>query len=141
MTIIRDALQRLNTDPTALRRFGLLMGAVAIGFGAACLKPHPQAAPWLLGAGSLLAAAGALKPGALKPVYRVWMGLAVVLGLAMSTALLTLLFYLVVTPLGLVARACGRDFLQRKRQADAASFWLMRDPGHPTPPEHYKRQY
>jgi hypothetical protein len=50
-----------------------------------------------------------------------------VFGAIISTILLTLLFYLVVTPIGLVARLAGKDFLSRKLEVSSASYWILRD--------------
>jgi hypothetical protein len=69
------------------------------------------------------------------------MSLALVLGLLVSTLLLALLFYLVVTPVGLLARLCGKDFLQRRISRGAASYWIRRDPSVVRTPDDYERQF
>lgn len=67
---------------------------------------------------------GAAIPAVLKPIYSVWMALAVVLGFIMTRVILTIVFYLVVTPIGLIMRAVGRDPLDRKLDSNASSYWL-----------------
>ena len=51
---------------------------------------------------------GAVWPRALKWVYIAWMTLALVLGLVVSTVLLTVFYYAVVTPIGLLAPLSAR---------------------------------
>lgn len=50
------------------------------------------------------------------------------IGFVLSQVLMALIFYLVITPIGLVFRAMGRDVLGRRRDARRASFWHDRGP-------------
>jgi hypothetical protein len=61
----------------------------------------------------------------LKPAHTVWMGLALVLGFVMTRVILTLMYYLVFTPVGLLMRALGRDPMQRKLGAE--SYWIVKE--------------
>jgi Saxitoxin biosynthesis operon protein SxtJ len=54
-------------------------------------------------------------PRAFQPLAGLWFGLSHVLGTVMSKVLLTLVFFLVVTPIGLVRRFMGKDSLQLKK--------------------------
>jgi hypothetical protein len=63
----------------------------------------------------------------LRGVFRVWMGVAVVLGYFMSRIILSLLFYLVVTPIGLAMKLMGKDVLNEKWDRKAESYWIKRD--------------
>lgn len=90
-------------------------------------------------AGVLLAAVGSAIPAALKPLYRVWMALAIVLGHVMTRVLLTGVFLLVVTPVGLALRLLGKDPLERRPDPDATSYWKERDP--PGPPERLEEYF
>ncbi|MCB2184810.1 MAG: hypothetical protein KQJ78_00220 [Deltaproteobacteria bacterium] len=83
--------------------------------------------PWFAGAAGLTGGLGLLWPRGLTPLYLVWMSLAAVLGYFMSRLLLTLVFYLVLTPVSLVARLVGKDFLDLK-MGDRESYWHRRDP-------------
>jgi len=53
-------------------------------------------------------------PALFKPFARVWFGLSHVLGTVVSRILLTLLFYILVTPVGFVRRLLGKDSMQLK---------------------------
>jgi hypothetical protein len=83
---------------------------------------------------------GTLGPRALKWVYIVWMSVAFVLGLVMAHVILTLLFFLMITPIGWVARLFGKDFLSLKLDRGAATYWLRRE-RKPRPPAEYERQF
>ena len=61
-----------------------------------------------------------------KPFYRVWMGLAFIMGNLTGILLLGLFFYGVVTPFGLVLRLAGHDPLRLRTKAGATSYWIPR---------------
>jgi hypothetical protein len=54
-------------------------------------------------------------PRAFQPLAGLWFGLAHLLGTVMSNVILTLLFFILVTPIGLIRRAFGADSLQLKQ--------------------------
>jgi len=63
-----------------------------------------------------------LWPQAFRPLVRPWLGLSHLLGAVSSRLVLTLLFVLVVTPVGVMRRLAGADPLQLrqwKRNADS----------------------
>jgi hypothetical protein len=139
--MIRDELNQLPVGRRELRKFGLVVGAVflllALWFGWRGRTFYPV----FLVPGLPLVILGALLPQALKSVYRGWMTLALVLGLVVSSVVLTLFFYLVVTPVGLLARIVGKDFLNRKLRAEARSYWIARESGTPRDSGAYERQF
>src|SRR5437588_2128412 len=112
--MILEDIKSLKTGPRELRKFGLLVGGVFTVLGLLWLvrgKPHY---PWALVPGVLLVALGVILPRALKYIYIAWMSVAVVLGFIVSNVLLTLFFVVVITPIGLIARLSGTDFLRLK---------------------------
>lgn len=138
--MLREELKQLDTSPRALRRFGLMVGGVCLLLGLWFFVRHKPWAPWFALPGAPLAFLGAIAPKSLRTVYLGWMALAIVLGTVVSILLLTLLFFGVVTPIGWVARLCGRDFLNRKFEPGTASYWLRRE-RRPRPKQSYERQY
>src|SRR2546423_13132768 len=125
--MIREEIKQLKTEPRDLRKFGLMVGGVFSLLGLWFLYRHKAHYPYFLCPGILLVGLGLIVPKSLKHVYIAWMALAFALGLVVSTALLTVFFYLVVTPIGLAARCLGKDFLARKWNPKAESYWLPRD--------------
>lgn len=125
-----EELKSLDTSPRALRRFGLLVGGVVLAAGAVFAwragTPARTLPAVLLVAGALLAAHGALRPSSLRVVYLAWMGIAIVLGWVMTRVILTAVYYLVVTPVGLVMRAIGRDPMHRRPDPDLETYWIPR---------------
>jgi hypothetical protein len=139
--MIREELRQLPTGARELRRFGVSVGGVCLALGAWLLHRHRPAAPWLLAIGGLLLLLGLAAPRVLKPVYLAWMALAFTLGLILTTVLLTVLFFAMITPISLVARVLGKDFLSLRLDAEAPTYWIRRQQGAPRRPEDYEQQY
>ena len=140
MSVIREELKHLKTQPRDLRKFGFLVGGVFVLLGLWFLLRHKPWHIWFWAPGAVLIGFAAIWPRLLKQVYIAWMGLAIVLGLVISTILLTLFFYLVVTPVALLARIAGKDFLSRK-WSTAPSYWIIRPPSELKQAAEYERQF
>jgi hypothetical protein len=135
--MILDEIRQLSTGRRDLRKFGLLVGLVFALLAAWTWWRGGSASPYLLAMAIPLLVAGIAYPPALKWPYVGWMSMALVLGWVVSTILLTLFFYLVVTPVGLLARVLGRDFLDRRFDKGAGSYWRDR----PNPPTEERTRY
>jgi hypothetical protein len=92
----------------------------------------------------LLAAAFALvalaKPALLAGLNRLWTKLGVLLGRVVSPVALGVLFYAVLTPVGLLMRLAAKDPLRRARDPGAPSYWQPRTPPGP-PPDSMTNQF
>ena len=139
--MIAEEIEKLKTGPRELRRFGLMVGAVVAVLALWFFHRHKAHAPYFLGAGLVLALLGLAAPRTLKALYIGWMTVGIVLGVAVSTVLLVIFFYLVVTPIGLIARCAGKDFLERAYEPSARSYWRQRDPSKRRAPADYERQF
>jgi len=121
-----DEFKNLETTPRKLREFGLLVGAVLCLFGGLFLWRGREAYVYFFYLGIPLVSLGILWPVSLRGLYQAWMGLALVLGWVVSRVLLTLLFYLTVTPIGILCRIRGKDFLDLKFKEGKDSYWILR---------------
>lgn len=127
-------------EKAELRRFGLTVGAAfAVLGGISWWRGHevPPRVLWTLA--TLLFVPGLLFPVALAPVQRAWMAFATVLGHVNTRIILTLLYYLVVTPVGFVMRLF-RDPLDRTLADGRTSQWIARERT-PVDPARYERQF
>ncbi len=123
-----------------LRKFGLVVGAAFAVLGTiSWWRGHvwPPRVMWTLAV--FLMVPGALFPAVLGPVQRGWMAFAEILGHYNTRIILTALYYLVMTPIGLILRIF-RDPLDRSLKKDRPSQWIKRD-SQPVDPERYERQF
>ena len=137
---IREDIKQLKTGERDLRKFGLLVGGVFAVLGILFLIRHKTHYPYFLIPGVVLLVFGATFPRALRTIYIAWMAVAVVLGFVMAHVILTVFFFLVITPIGLVARLFGKDFLGRKLDGQAATYWIRREQKSKTP-ANYEQQF
>lgn len=109
------------------RQFGYLFAAVFTIIAFWPLWPLRAPNPyWLGGAGAWLAVA-LICPRLLAPLYKGWMKFGHALGWINARLILGVVFFTLVTPIGLIMRLFGKDPL-RMRTKKSASYWIRRDP-------------
>jgi len=120
------------------RQFGFLFAAVFTIIAFWPLWPlHAPKIWWLAGAGGWVAAA-LICPRLLAPLRKAWMAFGHVLGWINSRIILGVVFFVVVTPIGLVMRLFGKDLL-RMRTPKTSTYWIQRDK--PLDPQSLRNQF
>jgi hypothetical protein len=125
------ALVDINWTPSKkdLRVFALLL----IVFGAVIASlvyfkyDQQTAGRWVLIVSAALGLLGACVPTLIRPVYVTWMALAFPIGWTISHIMMGIVFYLVITPIGFIMKACGRDPMRRRLDRSCQSYWLRRE--------------
>ncbi len=125
-SFLEAELEKLDCSVPALRRFAFTIGAVLVSLGSFMLWRHRTAGGPLLFLALLLLAAAIAAPGSLRFVYRPWMMLALLLGSIASRIILTLAFFLVVTPIGLLQRLFGKRGLELDLRPGQTTYWKAR---------------
>ena len=72
-------------------------------------------------------------PALLDWPNRLWLRFGQLLHHITSPVALAIMFFLVITPIGLLLRAFGKEFLRLRPSDSAASYWIHRDPPGPDP--------
>ena len=115
------------------RQFGLVF---VVFFGILAAFSWWRGGNWYPGRALASAAVGLITlavPGLLTPFNRWWMKLAELLHRIFSPVILGLMFFVVLTPFGLVMRVLRKDPMRRRREPQAPSYWIERDPPGPPP--------
>ncbi len=115
--------------PAEGRKFGLTVG-IAFLLLASLLYfwRHKETAGMVAGIlGAMLTLAGLMVPTFLGPVQRAWMGLAHAISKVTTPIFMGIVFFLVMTPIGLAMRLFGRRILVHREQN--GSFWAAPDSG------------
>ena len=115
-----------STDTKQIRKFGLI---ALIFFG--CLfaiglwveKPLPI---YLFGSLSALGLGFILFPNQLRPVFVSWLKVAHYIGKIITALVLTIAYYLVITPAALIKRIFGGTPLPIKPDRNVSSYWVTR---------------
>lgn len=109
-----------------LRKFGFVMSIPLMLLAAFLFYKGRPAAPYLLAPGALLVVLALVAPALLDPIERGWMWFALRLQVVTTTIILSIAFYLIVTPIGLYMRLRGRDLL-KLRKNDGGTYWQEPD--------------
>lgn len=123
------------------RDFGLLVGGVFLAISGWWLYRgrFPTLASALFIVGATLVLLGAIYPKALVVPNRLWMGMAEAMGFVMTRVILGVIFFLLVTPIGLIRRLSGGDPLGR-RAGRTESYWKPYS-ARRSDPKHYEKMY
>jgi hypothetical protein len=109
---------------------GVLLPGMFALFGGSVVRLGVD--PWRVatiawGVGALLALWVWLAPALGRRLYVGWMLAAVPIGWTLTHLILGLIYYLVLTPIGLLMRLVGKDPMRRRLERDASSYWIERD--------------
>ena len=124
---------RASTTTVSNRKFGFTVGGILFLLGCLpLLKSHPPSLP-VLAVGAALMFLALILPAALTPLNRLWMMLGDRLHQVVSPLVLGIVFFAVVTPIGLIRRMFNRDPLHLRFRPDLASYWQQRPQDAGTP--------
>ena len=122
-----------------LRSFGLTVGSI---FALIAFWPfviHNVSPRWwaVLTAGCLVVP-GVVYPNGLLWIYKPWMMVGHGLGWINTRLILGVVFYIMVTPIGILRRWLGKDPMGRRLRPDLSSYRTLRKP---RPASHLTKQY
>jgi hypothetical protein len=135
---------QINTDPTRrqLNQFGFIwMGFVAFFGAIAFFKFHnPSLARGLWVAAVVVPIVGWIFPRFMRWIFLGMSYLAFPIGFVVSHVVLAVVYYLVLTPIGLLTRLFGYDSMKRRFGPEAKSYWVER-PASAVEAKRYFRQF
>ena len=128
-----------TTSAKELRSFGLLVGGIfaIIGVWPAVFKAAGLRV-WAVAVAILLIIPGLAMPRVLRPVHRVWMTIGHLLGWINSGIVLSIMFYVVFTPVALVLRLLGHDPMRRELDPNVDTYLIRRQS---RPSSHMRHQF
>lgn len=113
-----------------IRSFGLIVGGIFLLIGLWPLAVRAEAARlWAVGIAAGLMLPAVLFPTVLTPIYRVWMTIGNTLGWINTRIILTLVFYGLFTPIGVIRRVLlKKDPLHLSFEPEAETYRMVRQP-------------
>ena len=125
--MLLSEIKNIKSGKAELRKFGITLGIVFGLLGSLFLWRGKPYYLYLFALSGFFLFFGLLFPTLLKPIHKAWMALALILGSIMTRVILSILFYLVITPLGLISKISGKDFLDLKFDKSSDSYWILRE--------------
>src|SRR5215472_10062898 len=120
-------------ESSSNRTFGLVFAGVFLLIGVAPLIFAGAVRAWSLLISAAFGIVALIAPAVLAPLNRVWTKFGLLLHKIVSPVILGIMFYVVVTPMGLVMRLLGKDPLRLRWEPNAATYWIERTPPGPPP--------
>lgn len=111
-----------------LKEFGLGLAVILVVLGLVNLvKGNRNLFDLFFGLAAFSATVSLAAPELLRRLYKGFVPIAHALGWINTRLILILVYYLVLTPTGLIMRLFGNDPMSRKLDASAESYWVVRD--------------
>jgi uncharacterized membrane protein len=126
---ISSQIANLDSSAKEIKKFGLVI-MVALTIIASIIyykSGYSIIINYLLGSGIVLLVSAILSPNILVPIYKVWMSLAFILGSIVSRIILTILFYFLISPIGIIIKIFGNDIINLKIDKERKSYWIKKD--------------
>ena len=138
--MLLDDIKNIRSSRRDLRNFGLTVGIALVVLGVIFFFLEKQGYIVLLALGAAFVLVGLTIPIILKPLQKIWMTLAVIIGWFMTRVILSILFFVIITPIGLIARLFGKRFLELQTSDSQDSYWNYREEKEPERTD-YERQF
>ncbi len=114
------------------RSFGIVFCVVFVIVGLWPLMSGEAPRWWSLAIAAVFLLLAFVAPAVLAPLNRLWTKLGLLLSKIVNPVIMAILFFIVMTPIGLMLRLAGKDPL-RLKDSNASSYWIVRDPPGPKP--------
>ena len=118
-----EEIKNIKSKKSDLRNFGITVGIILLVIGGFLFWKEKESFQIFLAIGIILFLTAIALPSVLKPVYWIWMIIAIILGWFMTRVILSLLFYVIFTPIGLTLRFFGKQFLELRWDKSKESYW------------------
>ena len=119
-------LNSIKSSRKDLKNFGFAIGFILLMIGLFLFVRGKDLFVYFFSIGSILIILGGITPFILKPIYKIWMIFAVIIGWIMTRIILSVLFFSIITIIGLFTRLIGKDFLNLKSKSNE-SYWNIRN--------------
>lgn len=128
-----DLSRTQHVKGSSNRAFGWTFVAVFLIVGLWPLGFNGGLRWWAVIVAALVMTATLAVPGLLTIPNRLWLRFGLLLHRFVSPIALGFMFYIVITPMGLLMRAMGKDLLCLRRGDPSGTYWIKRDPPGPKP--------
>jgi hypothetical protein len=125
--MILDEFKHIDSSTKEIKKFSRVVGIAFIVLGVLLwiISGRIHQLPVIIGV--VLILVGLLFPVVLLPLHKLWMGLSIVLGYISTRVILTVIYYLVLTPIAVIGRLTGKDFIDEKIDGSRKSYWIQKD--------------
>jgi hypothetical protein len=131
--IHEDFARGVEVTNSSDRSFGLTFTGFFLLVGLWPLVRGGPVRTWALVLATIFLVLLLVRPRLLAPLNRLWLRVGLLLHRVVNPLVMCVMFYGVITPMGLVMRWFGRDPLRLHLEPDVPSYWIERRPPGPAP--------
>ena len=135
-----EEIKNIKSKKSDISKFGITIGIILMIIAGLLFWKEKESSQIFFTVGTILFVLGILVPAVLKPIYWIWIIFATILGWIMTRVILSLLFYIIITPIGLISRFFGKQFLELRWEKSKESYWNFRTNEH-LQKENYLKQF
>ena len=121
-----EELRKIKSEKSDLQKFGITVSIVLMIIAGLLFWKEKESCQMFFGIGAIILLTTITIPVILKPVYLIWMSFAIIIGWIMTRVILSLLFYIILTPIGLALRLFGKQVLELRWDKSKKSYWNIR---------------
>ncbi len=125
--MLKEEFRNIDTSEKAVKKNGVTVGIVLIIISFILWWLGKNSFIYFSAVGGIFIILSYIAVPVLKPFHKFWIGLSLVLGFIMSRVILTILFYFVVTPIGVLAKLVGKKFMPLGFDKNATTYWEKRE--------------
>jgi len=121
-----EEIKNIKIKKSDIRNFEITVGIILLIISGFLYWKEKELFQIFLAIGIILFLTAIVLPSVLRPVYWIWMIFAIILGWIMTRVILSLLFFIILTPIGLTLRFFGKQFLELRWDKSKESYWNVR---------------
>jgi len=124
--MLKEELKQIDSSDSAVKKTGITVGVVLILISLLLWYLGKTTFIYFSTIGGLSIILALIAIPVLRAFHKLWMMIALAMGFVMSRVILTLLFYLVLTPIGWLAKIVGKKFMPLGFDKSASTYWEKR---------------
>ena len=108
------------------RNFGLVFFIIFLILGLWPITNGEEIRIWLILLAFIFLILGIMESKLLSPLNRLWFKFGIMLGAIVAPIVMGAIFFIVVTPIGIVMSIMGKDLLNKKHDKKKETYWIKR---------------
>ena len=119
-------LLKTKIKTSSNRSFGLVFFIVFLILALWPIKNGGEIRIWLVVISLIFLILGMMKSELLTPLNHLWFKFGMILGAIVAPIVMGAVFFLVVTPIGIIMSLMGKDLINKKNNKKKETYWIKR---------------
>ena len=120
------AMSKFTIQIITGQSFGIVISIVFLIVALYPLSNSETLHIWALFVSSGLLILSFIAPQAIVLPIKLWLKFAILLGSIITPIVISIIYFIVVVPMGIIMRLLGKDLLKQKLDKNAKSYWIER---------------